>query len=868
MKYFIITSSGGGGHITAAKAEKERLKKMDPNTTIEVVDLMGVDTNITTENYKKKSWIPTYGIPLTNITFFSGHTNVEWWDALQKKGGLDSVRDLERLIDYQSFAESIQSSTVYQHLKSVVQENPDLEEIIDTQALSTPDICHAVAEENRRRALLTPPGKSIVVRKCVSEFLTDKAVHFLAPLSRVKQEDASCLTVESVNTPLKSNMETDAQFFERKHVDHIHFVKVPAPLRPAFRDGVYGREKTVYIKAVNLTTTPTANLERKLMDEQPFIVESLGDMGELHDKEHFKISKKEQDKFFTISLGSQGSITILRYIDTFIDQVLHADIHPESRVMLFIASGKNDGTSSTLYAMIRRHLEKRKADLEAVGIKWPDAAKIIPLSFQDDISMSSLFQNSDVLITRTGGMSSIEANETQALNPTRKVFLHSEAAPKHPEAFPRDQFDACYKCLMPGTVRWEGGNAQYLMQSIDACLASPETVLFNIDGRAHIPTFKQSIVQMAGAGELNQSHFNAIKTCLQRGSDPNLESLSGLPLLAHAQDMSTLRQCIRFGGELTPVIREHLLSHGFNHEAIQTLHALEKQVAEEIKQHGAPLYAIRAFKGAIYSGDLDIVKGMIYRYPHLISMKLAPKNGAEPLPLEDIAKQLHHLDIQALIVRIKGMGPLHLAMEEASINGINDREALKLIIFFHQQELNKEYKSRITPLTICKDKELRQLMVSFGAKPYYLDKSIPAEEQKELKKLYQDSEIAYNDLRFFIMKIYKEHKNHEDGFCRALSQHLEQFFDCKPNFSQMVAKSAFMDLKLTHTEIGNMSVLNKIINKIKQYLFGTDVLSRQTQMQSRKFMFYKATDKSLSREGSALAPSEASDDDSMDYSPV
>lgn len=836
MKYLIITSSGGGAHLTVAKAERDRLKKVNPHTSFEVVDIMGMDCQVTTDAFKNKSWIPNYGIPLTNITFFSGHTNINHWDSSQKMGGLRGVKKLERLIDCQPLAESIQSSTIYENLKNVIQNNPDLEEIIDTQALSTPDICRAVSEENRRRASLTPPGKSIIVRKIISEFITDKTVHYLDPLSRVKKEDAACLSVEIVNDPLRSQNETVDEFYQRKNLSHIHFVKVAAPLRSAFRENHVAK---VYVKAVTVKESSSDPIDKNLIEEPSFIIQSLGDWVQPHDHEHFKIDKQADDKFFTITLGSQGSITILRYIDAFIDEVLHTDIPARSRMILFVAAGKNDGTSNTMYAMVRRHLEQRKADLNVVGIKWPESAKILPLSFQDDLCMASLFQNSDVLITRTGGMSSIESHETQALNPTRKVLLHSEAAPTHSESFPKNQFDACYQCLMPGTVRWEGGNAQYLMQRIDACLTSPETVLFNIDHQAKFPTYQGSLVELAANGQFNTQHFDAIKTNLEHGSDPNVESLTGLPVMAYALDIPTLRQCIRYGGQLTPSVYKHLVSQGLDHQALDKLKNLEIQIAGEILKHGVPLYARRAFISAIYLGDINRVKGMIYRFPSLVAMKLSPGQGEKLLPLEQIANRLKKFEIQRLIEHIKGASPLYLAMEEAN-DRVMDQHQLKRIIFFNQQELNRQYQKGVTPLTLCKDKELRQLMVSFGANPYYLDKSISEDERASLKKRYQESEIAYNDLRLFIIKTYKKYANNEDSFCKSLSRRLERDFECETQFAKSVAQSTFFDLKLANTEMQKMGVLEKIINIIKQYLFGTDPLNRQSQLQSRKLMFYKA----------------------------
>ena len=202
MKFLIITSSGGGAHLTVAKAQRDKLLlATTPKAEIGIVDIMGVDTSVAT--IPGEAWIPNYGIPFTGVQFFSGKENVNKWDSSQKMGGLKGVKKLERLIDQQYIAEAIQFNEIYHQLKLFIKNNPELEEVIDTQALSTPAICRAVTEENERRA---KTGRALIkVRKIISEFLTDKTVHYLSPISCIEKNHAACLSVEIVNSPLRPN---------------------------------------------------------------------------------------------------------------------------------------------------------------------------------------------------------------------------------------------------------------------------------------------------------------------------------------------------------------------------------------------------------------------------------------------------------------------------------------------------------------------------------------------------------------------------------------------------------------------------------------------------------------------------------------
>ncbi len=148
-KYLILTSSGGGGHISAAKAKKQDLltklakeeltkkgeevnnpeilkakqAEIDKRNIIDIVDLMGLDPVSANQD---KAWVPT--ISIFGHELFSGKANTEKWDALQKKGGIESVKALESLVSMQWMAEVIQGPSVYANLKDYLSEN-DVQEI-------------------------------------------------------------------------------------------------------------------------------------------------------------------------------------------------------------------------------------------------------------------------------------------------------------------------------------------------------------------------------------------------------------------------------------------------------------------------------------------------------------------------------------------------------------------------------------------------------------------------------------------------------------------------------------------------------------------------------------------------------------------
>ncbi len=818
FKYLILSSSGGGGHLSMAEGEKAALIKAGVSAEeIAIIDIMGVDSKIACN--EGKAWIPNYG------SIFSGKSNVDKWNLAQKRGGMAGVEELEGLIDLQHVAEAIQAGSIRKHLKQFLKDNPNVIEIIDTQALSTPVICRTVTEENAlRKKAAREVSPDITVRKLICEFLTDKAVHYLGPIAAVKKEDAECLTVQIVEEPLTAGNETSEEFYRRKKVDHVKFSVKQPPIRTQFLNPDYSDKKEVYLE-----TTQDASIKGALK-ERDYVRDILGADAVL-DGKYFKIQKTEHDRFYTITLGSQSSSTILGYVDAFIEQVLDSDIKPPQRAMFFVTAGKNDGTLDTTYALARGHLEKRMLELHIAGIKWPESAKIVPLSFQDEKSMASLFHNSDALITRTGGISSIEADRTQHFNPTRKVYLHSEAFPSIAGVFPKEHFDACYKTLLPGTVRWEGGNAQYLMKSIDACLTSPDALQFNIKNDKTIPSFKDSLVGMISNSVFNKDNMSDIEKAFKMGSDPMLEAIGGLPVIAYAKDYDTVAACIKNGGQLTKQVQVYLFSnHVVTKKEIQALQKLYNKIQREIKHHKAPKDVRDAFFTAIESNNLDEVKGMLYRYPALLSAKNAQKQS-----VNDVVKNADHREIFDIIEQAKGATRLHLALQKEL-----DISTLSHLAYLNLHELNTQYPagSGKTPLTHCEDKDLRRIMVMLGAKPTYLNKTVSSTERKTLDKLYTNTEKAANTLKSVIRNAFAKSKGDETEFCTKIKLYLGVNGVHHPQeVLEKIAKSAFMEIKSAKNDDARMGIIERFVNFIR-YLFGCDNTSKRLRQQSRKFLFH------------------------------
>lgn len=626
IKILIITSSGGGGHLSSAAKQKEYYMSqgylLDEIATI---DIMGQEESA---NNQQEAWIPSYG---WGSLSFSGQKNVKRWNEAQKMGGIKGVRMLEQLVSYQHVAEMIQASTFLKKTKKFLKEHPDIEMVIDTQALSTPELCRAVTEVNHENSQRDP----IQVKKIISEFITSKADHYFDSLSRVRSEHSDCLTVSIVGKPLKLLSESNNNFYTRKKVSHINFESMEHPVSDEFSADYKGN---IYIKIPGDAQFDPQKTERDYLYNTLNINTTITSTPLVKQQNtHCKIEKTNNDFVITICLGSQSSSSIIQYIDTFIDQVLAGKLPKDKNIRLFIAAGKNTGHNDTIYAKARLHLKKREAELKAAKTPLPESAKIIILSFQDSKSISSLFQNSDILITKTGGMSSAEVDKTKS--DARQVYINSEEEITIPDIFPVSHFDAIYHALLSGTVLWEGGNAQYLMTNHrQAALTCPSAISFNPD---NFPNYQESLLAMSTRGEINEEHIKTIEDYIKRGSSPNLEAIDGLPILFHAQDFKTIELLIKYGGKVTKELKKHLIELKIaDANQLKTLQQLEENVQRSLFYNGYTDKIKHIFLDALSSGNILYIKGLLYLYPKLAFIK--PQEIRYPAD-ENITKEVQYI---------------------------------------------------------------------------------------------------------------------------------------------------------------------------------------------------------------------------------
>lgn len=825
MQKLIITSSGGRGHLILAQQQRQYFLDLGIyEADIFVIDLMGVDETIAQNS--KKPWVPSYGIPGLGLEIFSGEANTRLWNATQKKGGMNSIRKLEFLSTYQSTAEIIQNPSIRRHLEEFIRKNPDLDEMVDTQALSTSIIAQVVTAENSRRSLLKPPLPKIKYRKLISEFFTREAKHFLKPLSLVRREDSACLSVEIVNEPILAADETIADFYRKNGVSHIKFKKIEAPVRKEFLNPSYRDEHVFFLKVspdekALFPVKEYQYTQKKLegMDYEEFKNNS---------DTYFKFKKTDDLRLITLSLGSQGSQSILSYVDVCIKEVLAEQPDPVKKILFVILAGINDGSYQTLYAMVRHYIEERMLEIRSSGMKWPSSVVILPLAIQDERSMASLFLNTDVLLTRSGGLSSFELKVTQEINPSRRVGIHSEAIPLNANIFPINSFDASVEFLKEGMVTWEWGNAMGLSILIGASLITPETMQFN--------SFSSSLLNLALCRKLNAKNYNLIFKFLAEGANPNLDSIQGPPIMDCIEDYKILNLFIEFGGRLNKSMLTNFKE--LDENARRKIINREHLVQSFIKNNGYPPKLRRIVFDILKSESLDKddylkIQGILYRFPKLANQILVY------LDLDlDLKKSLYFEKIHELVLLVAGISPIKILLDKA----VSFNDDLKQRLFFLRAEFNKQDNDGFFPLQYAASQDLRCFMVHLGANPYLLhsksDFVLNEWELLELKTIYSENQKKIKLMATAILKVYHETENYEH-FCEKFEALMikEKFIDF--NFDDSFYDLLYSALEMTSGQIKVLSLYEWLVNLVREYfsyIFGADLLTKTAVAQSENWV--------------------------------
>ena len=414
-KVLIITSSGGGGLIQAAKAKEQEIKLQSPKTIIFTRDMM-------------KEW----------VWKIIGVFGINSWNRSQKRG---FVRPLEWLGYCLKCADYIIWPKVFFHVFHILKKE-GIERVIDTQPLGTSAIIRAIRLYNWCRK------KNVVLEKMIVDLPTKKSVHFFGGIKRLTRNDKKFLRLISIK-PLLEKEKTFEEFWE-KHckISESIVLYEEYPIRQSFKEFMgKSRKKESFSFFVR-----AKNKEEAKMMEQTF---SLGNILSKKMDENFSFTLKKEDKSIFILLGSQPSYeATCNYVKNFIQLVRKKNKKKNYHLFVFCA----DSSSSVLFRQIYYIANKEKS--------YPKNLSIIPFSFQKDDVIAPLFFRSDLTITRSGGQSAMELMAIAH----GETWVHSEA-----KVVSNKDYEDVFTKLLKGIPAWEEGNARYMVEKMNSKIVTPDT---------------------------------------------------------------------------------------------------------------------------------------------------------------------------------------------------------------------------------------------------------------------------------------------------------------------------------------------------------------------------------------------------------
>lgn len=350
----LITSSGGGGHLQAAKAKVASIRSSNPDAIIYQQDLL-------------LDWLG----PIIGRLF-------GWvWNFSMKKGWVvvqERLQQSQRFLDI-TFWPLIFTYTLTQVIRK------DIDEIIDTQPLGTSAIIKAI----RLASFWTK--KPLLVEKVITELPTEEVTHFFKPIKRLSEKDRIFLRIISAK-PLA--IDATKQFWQKAcNIDEANVSYEGLPLRPAFYQ---------YIESV--PSTISLSISVQYAHHRRMILRSLqrGSLQVNIQKEAIYFTVDPEDYVFTLMLGSQPTEkATIQYVRNFISFYRQFPIHRKSH--LFVLCGhyyRSCPLLHKIYTVISSTQE------------YPHGLTVIPLPFQDDTIIAPLFARSDATFTRSGGITSLE----------------------------------------------------------------------------------------------------------------------------------------------------------------------------------------------------------------------------------------------------------------------------------------------------------------------------------------------------------------------------------------------------------------------------------------------------------------------------
>jgi hypothetical protein len=406
----IITSSGGGGLKQAAKSVYQKIEKEEPNANIFVKDVL-------------RDWMKGFG-------WASSYYN---WT--QRKG---YVFLQQSFVNLQKYADGVFWLPLFFIILRTMFKY-EIDEIYDTQVVGISAMIKAARLYGHCKK------KKVLTKRIVIDLPTDKCTHFFANVKRLSKKDRSFFSLVSIKPLLKKGQTPDEFWLKNCNLLEKDVVYDYFPVRAAFRNYM-GLPRCIEPFSISIRTK---HKEEQLIIEK-LLEKKVTPVTFSHESSTFTIAP--QDQVVAVLFGTHPTQEAMyQYIDQFL-QIAKLET---KKMYLFMFC--NDYAPKSIFTWL---IDSMKEKIDQV-----ESLIIVPMSFQQEDVIASLFYRSNLTITRSGGSTIMEL---MAISHGEN-WIHSQRKKKNSEE------KLSYKQLLKGIPAWEAGNADYMHHYYDAKIVTPQT---------------------------------------------------------------------------------------------------------------------------------------------------------------------------------------------------------------------------------------------------------------------------------------------------------------------------------------------------------------------------------------------------------
>ena len=279
---------------------------------------------------------------------------------------------------------------------------------------------------------------------------TEDAKHFFGGIKALSPKDIPFLKVLTTNPLLKEN-ETEEQFWKKHcNLPLSSILYEHLPLRPSFFQYINNPGFTNLVLDLAISSPEDLHLTHKTL--------SYGTAETKRSKNNLSITVNLEDKVALMMLGANPNpAAILSYAKQFI-HILQERNYPLRKDLFFIFCSSQ--------VKIKPGLRDQILDLVQKTKNYPQNLTIIPISHQNDHIVAPLLHRSNLTITRSGGLTSMELLSVSQ----GQILIHQE-----PTFITIPKFIPHSHTFLEGMPPWESGNADFLRIKKGARLITPKT---------------------------------------------------------------------------------------------------------------------------------------------------------------------------------------------------------------------------------------------------------------------------------------------------------------------------------------------------------------------------------------------------------